>query len=560
MRELVVGTRGSALALTQTELVCAALRAVDPSLRIRVQRITTTGDARADVPLSVLGRGIFVSEIEAALRERRIDFAVHSAKDLPSTLGSDLALAAFPAREDARDVLVSRQGSLRDLPESARVGTSSPRRMSQLRAMRPDLDLRDMRGNVDTRLRKLMAGDYDAIVLAAAGLIRLGREDVITEWMPAATMIPCVGQGALAVEARADDVELLTLLSQLDDAQTRARVLAERAFLAELGAGCLAAVAAHAALDVDGGRLMLRAMIGDTAGRREMSEAAGSTRNAAGVGSRLARAMLRNGAARFLSRSDGPLARRSVVVTRPAAQSQEIIALLEARGASVRAQPTIAIEASRDRAALDAALRRIDSFEWIVFTSANAVRSVAESLTRLSLAIPSGVKVAAIGQGTANEVVELLEEPHFVASESSGDTLGHELPVADGTRVLFPRGDLASTVVESQLRRRGALVTDVVAYHTVPGEGVAGLSETLANDDVSAILFASPSSARFAAEALEGARYVGSIPALVCIGDTTARAVSDLGFEVAAVAASTATGDVVEAIERAVAATVRAPS
>lgn len=560
MRELVVGTRGSTLALTQTESVCAALRAIEPGLRIRVERITTTGDARADVPLSVLGRGVFVSEIEAALRAKRIDFAVHSAKDLPSTLGGDLALAAFPAREDARDVLVSRHGTLRELPAGTRVGTSSPRRVSQLRALRPDLELRDMRGNVDTRLRKLMAGDYDAIVLAAAGLIRLGRADVVTEWLPAATIIPCVGQGALAVEARTDDAELLRLLSRLDDARTRASVLAERAFLAELGAGCLAAVAAHATLDVDGDRLALRAMIGDTTGRRDIRASAGPTRDAAGIGTRLARAMLREGAARFLSRADGPLSNRRVVVTRPAAQSREVVALLEARGAVVSAHPTIAIEPPADGAPLEEALREIDSFDWIVFTSANAARSVAASLTRLSLAMPADLKVAAIGQGTANEVADLLGTVDFIASEARADAVGHELPVTDGTRVLFPRGDRASAALGGQLRRRGARVTEVVAYRTVPGAGVRDLSETLAGDEVSAILFASPSSARFAADALEPARYAGSVPSLVCIGRTTALALTGLGFEVAAIATTPATGAVVEAIERAVAAAVRATS
>ncbi|MGH7636746.1 MAG: hydroxymethylbilane synthase, partial [Gemmatimonadaceae bacterium] len=331
MRDLVVGTRGSALAMAQTELVCTALRARHPGLRIRIERITTTGDVRADVPLSTLGRGIFVSEIESALRERRIDFAVHSAKDLPSTLASELVLAAIPAREDARDVLVSRAGTLRQLPFGARVGTSSPRRACQLRALRPDLDLRDMRGNVDTRLRKLAAGEFDAIVLAAAGLNRLSRADVVTDWLSPAIMIPCVGQGALAIETRADDTELVSLLSGLDDPQTRARVLAERAFLAELGAGCLAAVAAHATIEND--RLELLAMIGGADGKQHISRSSGSMRDAAGVGSRLARAMLRDGAARFLARTDGPLVNRRVIVTRPAEQSRELLALLRARGA-----------------------------------------------------------------------------------------------------------------------------------------------------------------------------------------------------------------------------------
>jgi hydroxymethylbilane synthase len=552
MRELVVGTRGSALALAQTQLVCAALRQLEPSLRIRVERITTTGDVRADVPLSALGRGIFVSEIEAALRDRCIDFAVHSAKDLPSTLSRDLILAAIPAREDPRDVLVSRSGTLRQLSPGARVGTSSPRRACQLRALRPDLDLRDMRGNVDTRLRKLAAGEYDAIVLAAAGLNRLGRADAATERLPPAIMIPCVGQGALAVEARADDAELVTLLAQLDHAPTRAQVDAERAFLAELGAGCLAAVAAHAT--IQGDRLELLAMIGDVDGRQQTSRSSGSLRDAAGVGSRLARAMLRDGAASFLARQAGgrPLENRRVIVTRPAAQSEEVLALLRARGAEAIAYPAIRIATAKTAVALERELRQLDRFDWVVFTSANAVRAVAATLIRLALTVPPGVRFAAVGQATANELTEVLLEPAFIASEASAASIGRELPITHGALVLLPRGDLASPALVQQLSGRGARVRDVIAYHTVPGEGIPDLEKALISGDVDAIVFASPSSVRFAAEGIERARNIGcAVPALVCIGSTTARAVHDLAFDVAATAATPATGDIVEAVERA---------
>jgi hydroxymethylbilane synthase len=205
MKAVVIGTRGSALALAQTEQVSRALRAVHPGLQVEVRRISTRGDRITDRPLAELGRnGVFVSDIESALRDGSIDLAVHSAKDLPSRLAPDMRLAAFLAREDPRDVLVSRGGPLAALPRGARVGTSSPRRAAQLRAVRPDLTLADVRGNVDTRLRRLAAGEYDALVLAGAGLVRLARAAEITEWLEPAVMIPAVGQGALAVEVRAD--------------------------------------------------------------------------------------------------------------------------------------------------------------------------------------------------------------------------------------------------------------------------------------------------------------------------------------------------------------------
>jgi hydroxymethylbilane synthase len=297
---LTVGTRGSALALAQTELVCAALRQRWPGVEVRVERITTTGDTRRDVPLAALGRGAFVSEIEAALRERRVDVAVHSAKDLPSQLAPGLRLAAVLERADPRDVLVSRAGAaLRDLPQRARIGTGSPRRACQLRAARPDLDVVDVRGNVDTRLRKLAAGEFDALVLAAAGLIRLGRADEATEWLDPSVMVPAVAQGAIAVEVRAGDGEMADLVAPLDHAPTAAAVTAERAFLARLGAGCTGAVAAHATAGADG-ELALVGLIGAPDGRHVRASRTATASNAEELGDGLAGELLEAGGATFL--------------------------------------------------------------------------------------------------------------------------------------------------------------------------------------------------------------------------------------------------------------------
>jgi hydroxymethylbilane synthase len=294
-RALTVGTRGSALALTQTESVVAALRALHPELEIRVRRITTKGDVMRDVPLATLGgRGVFVDAIEEALRRGEIDFAVHSAKDLPSRVPPDLSIAAFLERVDPRDVLVSRAGGLQELPAGARVGTSSLRRVSLVHALRPDVETRDLRGNVDTRLRKLDAGDYDAIVLAGAGLLRLGLAARVTEWLAASSFIPSPGQGALAIEARGDDAELRALVRPLAHAPTEAALTAERAFLAELGVGCAAAVGAHATAD-DAGRLVLTAMIGTPDGRAVRGEDRGLTTEAARMGASLAERLLANG-------------------------------------------------------------------------------------------------------------------------------------------------------------------------------------------------------------------------------------------------------------------------
>jgi hydroxymethylbilane synthase len=297
---LTVGTRGSALALAQTELVLAALRQRWPDLEPRIERITTTGDTRRDVPLAALGRGAFVSEIEAALQERRIDVAVHSAKDLPSRIAPELRIGAVLERADPRDVLVSRDGATLDaLPRQARVGTGSPRRACQLRAARPDLDVQDIRGNVDTRLRKLAAGEFDSLVLAAAGMIRLGRADEVTEWLDPAVMVPAVAQGAIAVEVRADDQAVADLVAPINHPATAAAVAAERAFLARLGAGCTAAVGAHADV-IETHELSLTGLIGAPDGRYVRGTRAGSIGDAAQLGDALASELLESGGAVFL--------------------------------------------------------------------------------------------------------------------------------------------------------------------------------------------------------------------------------------------------------------------
>ncbi len=308
-RTITIGTRGSALALVQTEIVRAAILATSPDLSIAVRRITTRGDAILDRSLTdaaVNDKGLFVEEIEAALRDGRIDLAVHSAKDLPSLLPADMTIAAFTERADPRDVLVSAHGTLDALPQGARVGTSSPRRACQLRAARPDLTVLDIRGNVDTRLRKLAEGRYDAIVLAAAGLLRLGREAEITEWFTPARMLPAVGQGALAIETRADDPAIAALLAPLAHGATMAALEAERAFLAAASGGCSAVVAAYAegASEASGAGLRLTGLIGKTDGTQVRDWRAGHPSEATRLGTELAAALLAQGGAWLLAGGD----------------------------------------------------------------------------------------------------------------------------------------------------------------------------------------------------------------------------------------------------------------
>ncbi|WP_018131502.1 hydroxymethylbilane synthase [Effusibacillus pohliae] len=262
MRRIKVGTRQSALALTQTNWVCSQLESIYPGLAIGTEKIVTKGDRILGVTLSkVGGKGLFVKEIEQALLDGTIDFAVHSMKDLPAEMPDGLMIAAVPEREDPRDVLISRDGrSFSQLPKGAKVGTSSLRRAAQLKAARPDLEIRSLRGNIDTRLRKLDEEGLDAIILAAAGLSRMGWLSRATERLPVDICIPAVGQGALAIQCRADDEKLIELLSVLDHLPTRLEVTAERAFLGKLNGGCQVPIGGYA--EYQDGFVSLRGMVG----------------------------------------------------------------------------------------------------------------------------------------------------------------------------------------------------------------------------------------------------------------------------------------------------------
>ena len=305
--ELVIGSRGSKLALWQSEWVKARLEALDPNASVRIEIIKTSGDVMRDVPLATIGgQGAFTKELEVALLERRVEIAVHSLKDLPTVTPEGLTIAAVPEREDPRDALVLRadlriqNASLKNLPEGATVGTSSLRRIAQLKHLRPDVRVKDLRGNVDTRLRKLDSGDHDAIILACAGLRRLGLGQRISAPVEIEEMLPAVSQGALGIETRADNAQANSLVSRLNHAPTRAAALAERALLRSLGGSCQVPIAAHAT--VSGGRLRLDGLVASLDGAQVIRDSIeGDADDANGVGEILAARMSERGAAALLS-------------------------------------------------------------------------------------------------------------------------------------------------------------------------------------------------------------------------------------------------------------------
>lgn len=294
---LTIGTRGSQLALTQTGHVAEMIKAASPGLEIHIEKITTKGDRILDAPLSRIGgKGLFTKEIETALLEGTIDLAIHSLKDLPTELPEGLCIGAMPPRATPNDGLVcAKWNSLDDLPDGAKVGTSSLRRKSQLLAARPGLDIVDLRGNIDTRLTRVTDGVIDAAILACAGLERIGRADAIAQVLPPEIMLPAVGQGALAIETREGDAAVLDLLVKINDPKAQVETAAERALLMALGGGCQVPIGALARLEGD--ELTLKACVCSLDGKRIILREATGLRSAAdALGLSVAEALVKDGA------------------------------------------------------------------------------------------------------------------------------------------------------------------------------------------------------------------------------------------------------------------------
>ena len=510
-----------------------------PEIVIRLVVISTEGDRDKISPLTVIGgRGVFTSALQEALARGDIDAAVHSAKDLPSEEAPGLLLAAFLDREDARDVVVSRHGcSLDGLPPSPTVGTSSRRRAAQVLALRPDARIVELRGNVDTRLRKALEPEMDAIVLAAAGLARLGRRDRATAPVPLDVMVPAPGQGALAVEIRAGDEAARRFVAPLDVPAVSAAVKVERAVLGALGAGCTTPVGAHATVEADG-TILLRVMLASEHGhafeqdclRLDPNDA---QRQAGAVALRMQSSLDAR------SRTQRPLAGLSVLVTRPTARADTLDAELRSAGARTILAPTLRIEAASETAPLDRALDRLldHGYDWVVFSSANAVERVLDRLRQRGDGPEAlgGAAIAAVGGATAASLVAsgLAVATIPPPEQRHGDGLVAALSVGGmvGRRILFPCGDRARNAIPDGLRDLGAAVDRVVVYRTVPDVDLdPAVRSRIRRGEVDVVTFASPSSVQGLAGVLNGELTSLNRAVVACLGDTTARAAEAVGL------------------------------
>lgn len=547
---LRLGTRGSALAVAQSSTIADALRARGAT--VEMVAIRTAGDSRA--PSTVWGEGAFVTALEAALLDGRIDVAVHSAKDVPTVGDPRLRIAAFPARQDPRDALVADgpRLTLDTLPHGARVGTDSPRRVAFLLARRPDLRPHPLHGNVDTRLRRLAGGETDALVLAVAGLTRLGLAGRITQVLPADVIPPAPGQGALAVQCRADDPVARTLVEQLDDPDTRTAVEAERAFLAASGGGCRAPLGALGT--VRDGTLELLVGAADPAdvrvGNAPMTaavEAPRTTFTAPGppVGPvRVAWARRSGPASEGLALAEGlageiaatidrhAIARRPrVLVTRDAERAGPLVEALRARGLEPVRVPTIAVEQGRPGGPLDDAVPAVASYAWVVVTSAAGAEALGAAAARRGAHLASA-RIASVGTATAAVIERLGGDAAFVPAVATATAMAEELPVGAGDRVLLVRGDLADGRLGDRLRARGAAVDEVLAYRTIeaPAASVAALRLAV-RAGLDGLIFTSGSTVRglLALLPAEDRTAVLDLPA-ICIGPSTVAVARGAGF------------------------------
>jgi hydroxymethylbilane synthase len=576
-----IGSRPSRLALAQAELVRQRMARLLPQIALEIVAIRTSGDLMATAALAAVGgKGLFVRELEQALVERRVDVAVHSMKDLPARLPPEFRIAAVPERADPRDALLARPpgGPLSALARGARLGTSSPRRRFEALRLRPDLTIVPLRGNVDTRLARLAAGDFDAIILAMAGLARLERAErgegdaaqggVAFAPLDPGDFIPCGGQGALCIETLASrpvagSAEVEAALAALDNPRARTETAAERAFLAALGASCVSPVGAFARLDA--AAMAMRAIVFSLDGARYLAdEIAGEVRDsdtAGALGARLAQRMLAAGAGELIGAAGAcapaaaakaaaasptpaaaaaaPLRGRHIVITRARNGGGAFAAGLRALGAEVTEFPTIEIVAPDSYAAIDAAIARLATFDWVIFTSPSGVERMIERMrTRgVDSRALGALGLGAIGPATAERLSAHALAAAAIPDEYRAEAIVGAIGAARvrGARILIPRAQVARPALPDMLAAAGAREVVVApVYKTVrPANApVERLREMAAARAIDLVAFTSSSTVTNFCTMI-GARIARELKA-AAIGPITADTARAAGMEVVA--------------------------
>ncbi len=548
-RPLVIGTRGSALALWQARAVRDLIAAAHPDMPAELGIIRPEGDRdKTSSLLAIGGRGVFASALQQELLAGTIDLAVHSTKDVPTIEPAGLAIAAYPQREDPRDVVVSRHGvGLSELPPSPVIGTSSRRRAVQVLSIRPDATIVDLRGNIDTRLRKSGTPEYDAVVLAAAGLTRMGWEDRITEYLPVDRFVPSPGQGALAIETRIAPDPFWLLVRELDDPGISLAVSLERAFLRAMGGGCTTPLGAHA--EVAGNSVRFTGMMASVDGSRLLREVETWPVQAAQDGiARLAHRMMADlGPAWTGADLPGrPLAGKQVIVTGTPDLAGRLAAAFTREGAAAFAAPTLDIRPSSEPDRLRDARKKLAAghYHWLIVTSRQTVPALAGA------GLHHDTGVIAVGAATARALEDIGVWTTIVPEHETSDGIVAELGRLDltGENVLCLLGDRAGSAIVDAATRQGATVDRVESYRTAAVEHLPdAVRDAIRQGQADIVVFPSPSSAQTLVALLGADLAALSGACLVAIGPTTAAAMRDLDLPVHVVAPSPAPDAVVAA-------------
>ncbi|MEY4993504.1 MAG: hypothetical protein RIS82_626 [Actinomycetota bacterium] len=546
---LRLGTRASLLAKTQSGMIADQIEAAT-GLVSELVFIKTEGDNPASNLFAPKRPGVFVSALRDALLAGEVDYIVHSFKDLPSAPMRGITLAAIPAREDHRDVLVSRDGlALADLPAGAVVGTSSPRRAARIKHLRPDLEVQPIRGNIDTRLKKVEEGQFAATILAAAGLNRVGLSGVSQHFFTDTELLPAPAQGALAIECRSEDKELLAELAKINHAQTELLVTAERAVLRGISASCTTAVGAHAQL-VDG-QLHLTAELSDNDTdwheRIELglTEAELSVAKSRALGLEIADQLMQTD----LGKKLGTARRKSVLLVRSSDNKPDSDAF-EAAGFEVISDAYLQIsklENPAGAARLLDALQNATPGTWLVITSINAVRYFGEQVgfeNLLAALTNPNLNVAAIGERSAAEIEALGAKNVLLADSANAVSLSESILAKQPKRVILPASSIAMKSLQDAVTLAGVeLITEVV-YQTETVSEVPGSATALANGDIDVLVLRSPSAARAVAEYVPANQVAARV---LVTGNATLTQAKSLGFTNIVVTNSTSPSALVEA-------------
>ncbi len=540
---LRIGTRGSALALWQAETVQKLIAESQAQVDTELVIIKPEGDLDKHSSLRQIGgRGVFTSALQHRMLAGEIDCAVHSTKDLPSLAPHGIAIAAFPQREDSRDALISRHGvGLLELPANPVIGTSSRRRAAQILKLRPDADIRELRGNIDTRLRKGEGEDYDAVILAAAGLRRMGWEDRITALLPVEVSCPAPGQGALAIEARVAPDPAWDIVAALDDPDIRTSVMVERAFLRGVGGGCTTPIGAHAKIQHIHGLATLRfwGMLGSDDGTRlERMYAEWPVDSALDSAFAAADEMMRTVAPKWTGVGNGnPLQDRKVLVTGSGTHIASMSMAMREHGAQAPVLQTIDIETKK--------VALPEDTDWLVLTSKHAVPAIDWSMVRS--------KIAAVGEGTADAVRAAGGMPDLVSKGPGAKQLSIELADAqiNEKHVVCVLSDIARPELVDELSKTGARITILIGYINTPVESLADdLREQIAAGSMEGVTFSSPSGVDSFVKLIGVDLPALSGAAMFAIGPTTAEAMQEAGLAVHATADISTVAGFIETLAR----------